>query len=102
MSSSGRYEDFQAAVSQLAARLNESAENGAKPLPFTRQVGGGHYKDMCIQPVEFIHKNGIGYVEGCIIKYVCRWRQKNGVEDLRKARHYIDLLVAMAEEGSHL
>ena len=62
------------------------------------QVGGGHYKDMPIQPVEFIHKNGIGFAEGCAIKYLCRWRAKNGVEDLKKARHFIDLLIEMETE----
>ncbi|AAR97713.1 DUF3310 domain-containing protein [Bordetella bronchiseptica] len=64
------------------------------------QEGGGHYKDMPIQPVEFIHKNGIGYFEGNVIKYVSRWRKKNGVEDLKKARHYIDLLIEL-EGGGH-
>ena len=59
----------------------------------TTQVGGNHYKDMPIQPVEYIHKNGIGYFEGCVIKYVSRWRKKNGVEDLKKARHFLDLLI---------
>lgn len=59
------------------------------------QVGGGHYKDMAIQPVEFIHRNGIGFCEGCVIKYVSRWRAKGGVEDLKKARHFIDLLIEM-------
>ena len=61
----------------------------------TRQEGGRHYKDMPIQPVEYIHANDIGYFEGNVIKYVSRWRTKAGVEDLRKARHYIDLLIEM-------
>ena len=61
------------------------------------QVGGGHYKDMVIQPVEFIHKNRIGFIEGCAIKYLCRWRNKNGVEDLKKARHFLDLLIEMED-----
>ena len=59
------------------------------------QVGGGHYKGMAIQPVEFIHKNGIGFCEGAAIKYLCRWRSKNGIEDLKKARHFIDLLIEL-------
>jgi hypothetical protein len=59
------------------------------------QVGGGHYKDMAIQPVEYIHKNGIGFIEGSIVKYVSRWRAKNGIEDLKKARHMLDLLIEM-------
>lgn len=59
------------------------------------QVSGSHYKDMAMQPVEFIHANGIGYFEGNVIKYVARWRKKNGVADLEKARHYIDLLIEL-------
>jgi hypothetical protein len=62
------------------------------------QVGGGHYKSYAIQPVEFIHKNKIPYIEGCAIKYLCRWREKGGVEDLKKARHYLDLLIEMEME----
>ena len=61
--------------------------------PLKMQEGGSHYKAMKIQPVEFIHENGIGYLEGNVIKYVCRHRQKGGIEDLRKAQHYIELLI---------
>lgn len=59
------------------------------------QEGGTHYKTMSIQPVEFIHVNGLGFCEGNVIKYICRHKDKNGVEDLKKARHYIDLLIEM-------
>lgn len=59
------------------------------------QVGGSHYKDMEIQPVEFITKNKIGFLEGCVIKRVCRWRAKDGVQDLRKAIHELELLIEM-------
>lgn len=62
------------------------------------QVGGEHYKGMVIQPVEYIHRNGIPFVEGSIIKYVSRWKSKGGVEDLRKARHFIDLLIQLETE----
>ena len=57
-----------------------------------KQVSGSHYKEFHIQPVEFIHANNIGYLEGNVIKYVCRWRNKNGMEDLDKAIHYLELL----------
>ena len=60
---------------------------------FYSQIGGNHYKSFKIQPVEFIHINGLGYIAGNIIKYVCRYKVKNGIEDLRKARHYIDMLI---------
>jgi hypothetical protein len=59
------------------------------------QVAGNHYKDLAIQPVEYIHANNIGYFEGNVIKYVSRWRNKNGVKDLEKAKHYIDLLIEL-------
>jgi len=59
------------------------------------QEGGNHYKGLAIQPVEYIHRNGIGYIEGNVIKYVSRWRSKNGIADLKKARHYIDLLIEL-------
>ena len=59
------------------------------------QEGGRHYKDLAIQPVEYIHANGLGYFEGNVLKYITRWRSKNGIEDLRKARHYIELLIEL-------
>lgn len=66
--------------------------------PLDRQEGGGHYKDQPIQPVEYIHANGIGYFEGNVIKYVSRWRKKNGLEDLKKAKHYIELLIELEQK----
>ena len=59
------------------------------------QTGGDHYKDMKIQPVEFIHANGLPFIEGAIIKYVCRHKAKNGRQDLEKARHFIDMLLEL-------
>lgn len=59
------------------------------------QEGGDHYKSMPIQPVQFIHANKIPYLEGNVIKYVSRWRLKNGLADLQKAKHYIDLLIEL-------
>ena len=67
--------------------------DGTDLTALAHQEGGGHYKGMKIQPVEFIHANGIPFIEGCVIKYVSRWRAKGGVEDLKKARHFIDLLL---------
>lgn len=62
------------------------------------QVDGDHYKNLAIQPVEFIHTNGIGFLEGNVIKYVSRWRNKNGIKDLEKAIHYIQLLIDLEEK----
>lgn len=63
---------------------NRSAKN--------QQVGGSHYKDMAIQPTEFIMANDLGWCEGNAIKYICRYRQKNGSQDIDKAIHYLTLL----------
>lgn len=59
------------------------------------QVGGDHYKKLKIQPIEFIHANNIPFIEGNIIKYITRWRGKNGVKDLEKVKHYVDLLIEL-------
>lgn len=64
------------------------------------QIGGDHYKKLKIQPTEFIHANEIPFIEGNIIKYVIRHRDKNGIEDLKKARHYIDLLIQFEYENT--
>lgn len=64
----------------------------------SNQIGGGHYKDLAIQPVEYIYKNKISFIEGCIIKYVTRWNQKGGVQDLEKARHFINMLIEFEGE----
>jgi hypothetical protein len=64
------------------------------------QVGGAHYKELAIQPVEYIHKNNIPFIEGSVIKYVTRWRSKGGVDDLRKAKHFLDLLIEMETGAS--
>lgn len=58
-----------------------------------KQVGGKHYKDFAIQPIEYILANDIPFLEANVIKYVSRWKDKNGVEDLEKAKHYIEILI---------
>lgn len=63
------------------------------------QIGGNHYKQLKIQPVEYIFANGIGYFEGNVIKYVTRWKDKNGVADLEKAKHYIELLIEQQQKA---
>lgn len=80
-------------LAKNSAPLESHIDLGGPAPALARQEGGDHYKDMKIQPFEYIHANGIGFAEGCIIKYVSRWRAKNGVEDLKKARHFLDLLI---------
>jgi len=62
------------------------------------QVGGAHYKKRKIQPIEYIHANNLNYSEGAIVKYITRWRDKNGFEDLQKIKHYVDLLIEMEKK----
>lgn len=57
------------------------------------QVGGTHYKKFKIQPAEFCYINNIPYLEATAIKYLCRWKDKGGIQDLEKAKHFIDLLI---------
>jgi hypothetical protein len=66
-----------------------------KKSALSKQVSGTHYKALKIQPVEYIHANGIGFCEGNAIKYLSRWREKGGVSDLEKAKHFIDLLIEL-------
>ena len=57
------------------------------------QIGGSHYKDMPIQPAHFIRVNAIPFHEGCAIEYVCRHKSKNGADDIRKAIHFLELIL---------
>jgi len=57
-----------------------------------KQVGGDHYMKYKIQPIEFITENNIPFIEGNIIKYLVRWKDKNGTQDLDKCIHYLELL----------
>lgn len=59
--------------------------------PMQRQVGGAHYRDLAIQPTEFAQKNGYDFCSGSILKYLTRHRMKNGIEDLKKARHFVEI-----------
>lgn len=83
--------------------MNWEAEMQGRVIPETKsslsvQEGGDHYKKMAIQPIEFIHANNIPFAEGSVIKYVSRWRSKNGIADLKKARHFLDLLIELEEK----
>jgi len=69
------------------------AKTAAKPAANDRQVGGDHYQNKAIQPWDYIIANNLGYLEGNVVKYVSRWKEKHGLEDLKKARHYLDKLI---------
>lgn len=61
------------------------------------QVGGMHYKDLAIQPWQYIHANKLGFFEGTAIAYITRWQLKGGIEDLKKAIHTLQGLIALTE-----
>lgn len=65
---------------------------------FDRQEGGSHYRHLAIQPAEFITRNNLDFLSGCVVKRVCRWRHKGGVEDLRKAIHELEMLIEIEEK----
>jgi hypothetical protein len=60
-------------------------------FPQSKQIGGSHYKKFKIQPYEFISKNDLSFFQGNVIKYVCRYKNKAGIQDLEKVKHYCDL-----------
>jgi hypothetical protein len=73
---------------QLGAKANE------------QQVGGAHYAVKAIQPWDYIVANNLGYLEGNIVKYVSRWKDKGGIEDLKKAQHYLQKLIEVTEKDN--
>lgn len=82
-------------VSQETPQESLVEQNYAAPStsPLDVQIGGRHYKDMMIQPIEFISANKLGFCEGNAIKYICRYKDKGGILDLQKAIHYLQLLI---------
>jgi hypothetical protein len=72
----------------------------AEVYAWQKQEGGRHYADMKIQPFEFSMANNLDPMQHTIIKYVCRFRTKSGIADLKKARHTLDLLIAWEEQNA--
>ena len=64
-----------------------------------QQVGGAHYAIKAIQPWDYIVANNLGYLEGNVVKYVSRWKDKGGIEDLKKAQHYLQKLIEVVSNG---
>lgn len=87
----GFYNQDRHAIDKVEAALTAPQAESALNV----QEGGSHYKDLAIQPVQYIHANGIPFMEGCVIKYVSRHRTKNGAADLKKAAHFIQLLLEL-------
>ena len=64
-----------------------------KLLASEKQIGGDHYKDRVIQPIDYIVKNNLDFLEGNVVKYITRHKTKNGIEDIRKVIHYAELIL---------
>jgi hypothetical protein len=71
---------------------------GAAIRANAQQVGGAHYAVKTIQPWDYIIANNLGYLEGNVVKYVSRWKDKGGIEDLKKAQHYLQKLIEVTEK----
>ncbi len=67
-------------------------------FPQERQIGGSQYKDFFIQPYEFIAKNDLSFFQGNVVKYVCRYKLKNGIQDLEKIIHYCELEIKKLQD----
>lgn len=73
-----------------------------RTFPLTRQEGGDHYKKYKIQPYEFISSNNLSFFQGNVIKYVIRYKDKNGTEDLKKIIHYCELEIKEMRKGKNV
>jgi hypothetical protein len=91
------WEGFNGGCSRLGCGPDCAAPPAAAGSALDVQVSGDHYKSLKIQPIEFIHANNIPFAEGSVIKYVTRWRNKNGLKDLEKAKHFIELLIELEQ-----
>jgi hypothetical protein len=69
-----------------------------KAFPQDKQIGGTHYKNFRIQPFEFITKNKLSFFQGCVVKYVCRYLNKDKIKDLQKIIHYCELEIKAIED----
>ena len=75
-------------------------KNNQKPKKaLEKQIGGNHYKGLAIQPAYYAYKNKIPFMEASAIKYLTRWKDKGGIQDLEKAKHFIDMLIEFETEG---
>lgn len=79
----------------LEPAVANSVEETIAQRALDNQEGGSHYKDMAIQPVEYITANAIPYMEGNVIKYVSRHMNKNGAQDIKKAIHFLNLILEL-------
>lgn len=85
--------DYLKAEHEEMERMLTKADEDA----LAKQIGGQHYRNCAIQPIEYITANKLGFIEGNIVKYVTRWKDKGGIQDIDKIIHYAELLKKYAE-----
>ena len=88
----------QTMVEQSMEEAYEQTHKEIGDSALDQQISGTHYKKLAIQPVTYIHANNIGFMEGSAIKYLSRWRDKGGIADLEKAKHFIEMLIELEEK----
>ena len=84
---------------ELPATSTWKLESEPASNPRDKQVGGSHYKDLSIQPGDYIRKNNLGWYEGNAVKYITRHKVKGGKQDLEKAIHYLELAIEEYDNG---
>jgi hypothetical protein len=84
----------------VSTKQPDAEHTGGSVSALDKQVSGDHYKDCKIQPIEYIHANGLSYLEGNVIKYTTRHSKKNGKADIEKAIHYLELILEMEYKES--
>ena len=88
-----QYHEGSATVNGLKEQTKSKIFDESWDEPLTAQVGGDHYKNLAIQPVEYITANNLSYLQGSVIKYTTRYKSKGGVEDLKKAIHFLQMMI---------
>lgn len=83
------------AAQLVMGAIKDRNKKQTEESPLKTQCGGNHYKEYEIQPIEYIVANKLNFIEGCIVKYVSRHRNKNGAEDIKKIIHYCELLLEL-------
>lgn len=91
--------------SEKCAFVSEESIEGlraseTKLFELKTQIGGNHYAKCAIQPIDYIMANGLDYLQGNVIKYVTRYKNKNGVEDLEKAAHYLRIMIEREKQNT--
>jgi len=97
----GQWEDFWHAMEAMNKHKKQYAPIAVgegdieleRELATSQQVGGDHYTRLAIQPAEYNQRNGLGFCEACVVKYVSRHKHKNGRQDIEKAIHFLNLLL---------